>query len=443
MNKICFIFFCLLPVICFSQTLGQDKEGFSSLVLSGAILNLDLANEIASFAYYDCLGENDGLLIGGEVKGKSENGVSNLFDEGQLTNSSSISGLIGHYFLEGDNEKDVTTKITKLDAKYTAKDKEQRQNFSKLRSLHSNNSDNSDFTGPFDDTNLNTVIYSGGDKREVKKILALVKNKIDELNKISPKSPEQNRALNSLKSVETELGKVLTTIDELVKIEDEIEDEELELYHWGSLIYTRWQVSGVTFRQDTGNQEPAINLRFPKIEFNGWRGELGYNFKYGKSFVGVAAAGNYTNNISELEQKTFTFILDDATIEPGTLRTTSTISAYGADEFDDFHRYDLLLDYSRIIRIKGSEKLMLSLNPYIRHSFFHNSRDFKDHTNMGVGLFAINVLKSQLLGGAFIQFNDVFGKNNTTEETKTSLDRANFGLVVRFGFTGIDVKDKG
>lgn len=443
MNRICFFFVCCFPVVSFSQTLGQDKEGLSSLVLSGAILNLDLANEIASFSYYDYLGKQDGLLVGGELKGKSENGISNLFDEGKLTNSSSISGLIGHYFYEGEwGNKD---KIPKLREKYDEKRTEQIQNFDELIRLQSNNSGNVDFDEVFDKTNLKTVVDSGGDKEKVKKVLTPVKSKIEELNKSKSRTAEQNKALNSLKKVKNGLDKVLATIDKLVGIEDdieEIEDEEIELYHWGNLIYTRWQVSGVTFRQDTGNQEPTIDLRFPKTKFNGWRGEVGYNLKYGKSFVGLAVAGNYTNNISELEEKTFTFTLDDATIEPGTLRTSSTLSAYGADEFDDFHRYDLLFDYSRIIKIKGSEKLMLSLNPYIRHSFFHNSRDFEDNTNMGVGLFAINVAKSQLLGGAFVQFNDVFGRNETTEETKTTLDRANFGLVIRFGFTGIDVKEK-
>ena len=131
----------------YGQVLGQDKDGFSSIQLPSANINLDFTNKVttASFsqllnycktsseleegvAWADYFIEKETLvlgkdkseiskdignafvnfkksskstkrlLLGLELKGRSENGFSLILDEGLLATSASAIGTVGHYW---------------------------------------------------------------------------------------------------------------------------------------------------------------------------------------------------------------------------------------------------------------------------------------------------------------------------------------------------------
>lgn len=133
-----------LPCLSGAQSLGQDREGFSTIVLPSANLNLDLQNKVASFSYYrdffpkidnsykefnidsvykesypdkdnfvkgilsrwDTVStsikkhkKNNSFLLGVDLKGSATDGLSGLFSEEKVTSSSSIGFMIGKRFL--------------------------------------------------------------------------------------------------------------------------------------------------------------------------------------------------------------------------------------------------------------------------------------------------------------------------------------------------------
>lgn len=126
--------------VTYSQSVGQDADNFSSIVLPSANISLDLTEAIANFSFYkdvrweferitennldaifelksktlqevikefkSTLNDNNGLkdksknfkffVWGLDIKGKSKNGISNLFSSDRVSSSSSISGLFGY-----------------------------------------------------------------------------------------------------------------------------------------------------------------------------------------------------------------------------------------------------------------------------------------------------------------------------------------------------------
>lgn len=118
-----------------SQVLGQDKEGFSSIILPSATFNVDLTDKVATLNYYQENVLNDfkdekylseeecnaiskdtaeyklklldswkkqesnyrklSLVFGGDLKGSSSDGISMLIKNEQLMTGATVSALIG------------------------------------------------------------------------------------------------------------------------------------------------------------------------------------------------------------------------------------------------------------------------------------------------------------------------------------------------------------
>ncbi len=124
--------------ITYAQLLGQDKDGFSSIVLPSATFDLDLANNVASFSFYqdiyrsatevnykddfdcvyntnsqdeleDCIRNNwstnerifkdnprnNYQMVGLDIKGKSSDGIATIVAGEQVSTNASISGMYG------------------------------------------------------------------------------------------------------------------------------------------------------------------------------------------------------------------------------------------------------------------------------------------------------------------------------------------------------------
>nr|WP_299173202.1 hypothetical protein [uncultured Allomuricauda sp.] len=471
------------------QTLGQDAEGFSSLVLPASVLNLDLANEIASFSYYETLSTNGNWLFGGELKGKSENGISNLFKESELAASASISSLVGHYFGEQKKpDRDATNKRNSIKQLKAALETRESDIVWEIDALLKNGQEISSMTFVENrkiyldvharetkqkmENHLNSLIdkrkslenqlkakeeEKAGFEKEQKE-LGNKKNNFnggeDELQKINAElatlQEKKDKAIQEIRLIGSKivnLSSITNRISQIIDIKNETDtldnqenDIKDDFSYYSSLVFLRLSADGATYREDAANGAEILDDRFPRKTFNGFRAEAGVNHNIGNFYLGISLAGNYTNNLSELDATSFTLIVDDNTTDPGLLRTTRSIEAFGADEVDTFQRYDVNLDAAFLIPIRSSKELSLSINPYGRYFHYVNS-EFKDRLDFGVGIFALNAAKGQLLGGALIQYNDVFGANDKPEDDFSSFDRVSFGLVVRFAFSGFDLEN--
>lgn len=472
----------------YSQILGQDAEGFSSLVQPASLINLDLANEIASFSYYQNFCSD--WLIGGELKGKAENGISNLFQDGDITASASISALLGHYFGEGkkDNPDANATRerINRDRAVLEAQDDNLVQSFDGfLKQAHAvgtltfaeNRKLYVDIHSRADLATLKNQETGLSDKRksqnkekdkktidlkdEEKKLTSYksqlqsfsesdveFKALMDSINKSGEKVEELVREIRGIESKLINLDAMVDALQKLQVIRndtDELDTEERnikdEFTHYSFLTFLRLSAEGATYRQDAANGAEDLDERFPSRNFNGFRVEAGLNYNRKGNYLGFSLAGNYTNNLSELSATSFTLIVDDNTTNPGLLRTTRSIEAFGAGKVDEFQRYDVNLDAAFLIDIDQSKELSISVNPFGRYYHYVNS-NFEDRLDFGLGIFAINSAKAQLLGGAVVQYNDVTGANDDPTKDITAIDRVSFGLIVRFAFSGIDLSTK-
>lgn len=144
-NKIKVLGMLFLVLVCNqttkAQTLGQDNNGFSSIVLPSSNLNIDGTNDVITISYIQldrfvkkdeqrkkfstnkcfhdnndedsikkCIKEqwkntesnynknNTSLLYGIELKGTSKTGLTTIFNKELLANSASINGVFGYHF---------------------------------------------------------------------------------------------------------------------------------------------------------------------------------------------------------------------------------------------------------------------------------------------------------------------------------------------------------
>lgn len=131
------------------QILGQDSEGYSTILVPSASLNLDIVNSNASFSFYklikkredkptnyipfincqfsqnkkDCLNESiksitstkekNKLLIGFDLKGGVKEGITSLFSDEKITASSSLGGVIGLSFSRIKAKKNAAEIVSK------------------------------------------------------------------------------------------------------------------------------------------------------------------------------------------------------------------------------------------------------------------------------------------------------------------------------------------
>ncbi|WP_420320113.1 hypothetical protein [Flagellimonas sp.] len=438
-QKIFSVLVFLVVIKSLGQSIGQDVDGFSTIVIPSAVLNLDLANEVASFSYTGYLGENKDFLLGGELKGKSKNGLSSIFNESELVATSEVSGIFGYYFLETTNvdSKDQSVK-DKIKSEKNRVDIQADACRNKIMELH----EQLILVGLMDENEKNNSFLELFSKKipDIKTQQNKIYNLKSELENDS--STEKSRKLFLLSEVYGLISQYILFRTQLNQLNNKINESPLSVVTKGSFVYTRWGANGIGYRQDLNNGSSILKERIPKETFNGWRGEIGYNYRWNTNFIGFSVAANYMNNISDLSENTFDLVVEDDSIEPGFLRSTTTVEAFDASEVDEFHRYDLNADFAHVFQLKPDKALNLSLNPYIRHLMYANSATYNHRTDVGVGLFAFNGSQSKLLGGAFVQLNDTFNINRNPENETTTVDRINFGLVVKVAFSGIDVEKK-
>jgi hypothetical protein len=209
----------------------------------------------------------------------------------------------------------------------------------------------------------------------------------------------------------------------------------------------RGTFTGSDFKYDLKNDETTIESRFVDKTFNGYSVEMGFTKNYRNyNFLGLSSSLNYANNLNALTSTTFKLEKEDTTISDGTFTRSEEIKALSGI-YDTFLRYDINFDYLRLIPLKENlnstpedkqSHLYLSINPYLRHRIYENANTLKNNTIVGIGLHAYNSKDNKLMGGLFIQTNDLFGVH--TDEGSTLGKRISFGVVAKFSFKGLKVE---
>lgn len=251
----------------------------------------------------------------------------------------------------------------------------------------------------------------------------------------------QSTSVSSLiKSYES----ILALLEKLEKSEDN--GFYKNIYTNSNLIYLRGTFTGSDFKYDLKNDETTIESRFVDKTFNGYSVEMGFTKNYRNyNFLGLSSSLNYTNNLNALTSTTFKLEKEDTTISDGTFTSSEEIKALSGI-YDTFLRYDINFDYLRLIPLKENlnstpedkqSHLYLSINPYLRHRIYENANTLKNNTIVGIGLHAYNSKDNKLMGGLFIQTNDLFGVH--TDESSTLGKRISFGVVAKFSFKGLKV----
>ncbi len=203
-----------------------------------------------------------------------------------------------------------------------------------------------------------------------------------------------------------------------------------------NLYYFRSSFKGSDYTIDLGKDNTTINSRFIGENFQEYSLETGITKQInGYHFFGLNLRYNYTSNLDNLSSKKYSLEEIDSTLTQGEFTTTQEVNAL-VGEFEKFNRYDINFDYIYLLDLKaksnaeGESNFLLSINPYFRH---HIIEDKKNNTTIGLGFHSFSVSKNRLLGGIFIEANDVF-----KVASEVSLGRRiNYGLVVKYSLKDI------
>jgi hypothetical protein len=426
-----------------AQVFGIDNEGYSTILKPSAQLNLDLTNKVATVDFIKSsatTNSNKYIYWGGKLTGVVENDVSFLFSEEKIASSASIDGLIGL-----SESKKVTRNshaISELDDKLNNLDDRLIKSIEDFNTNQiANNPADIEFIKelkkslklplPLPFTSLKKIKEANESKiyDETRRILF-------ELNLEGKRSDEINQLKKQLKELnkfEGNISRKLNSIIDDLKRQDEIVDEianfiSKDEYRF-NLIYLRGGVNGSSFKYDLNNGNPLLDKRFVEKVFNGTQLEIGYNYNIENHYTGVSFQYAYLNNLSGLDEKSYSFGTADSTVTNGSLAASESFKAFSGD-FDTFSRFSFNFDYVRLIQVTKNSSSYISLNPYIRHRIYSGSRTIKRHTVLGGGLYLFDTNKGKLLGGLFIQTNDLFGTNKT-EDINTFGKTIIVGLVAK------------
>ena len=278
---------------------------------------------------------------------------------------------------------------------------------------------------------------------------------LDVLSELERHKIRVEKELGNIESTTSDFSNLLELYNQLDKenragerILNNLDDIRNESYfEKETLIYARAAFIGSEFLFDSLNNAPTVDERFKKINFQGYRAELGYTQRFlDNHFFGFSSAVSYSSNQSELKKATFTLQSVDNTITPGTLSSSQTIESLQGN-FDRFLRFEINTDYIYFIPLLANPNannegevnvFFLGINPYLRHRFYKDAKNIKPHTVAGLGVHSFSTKDNKLMGGLFVQTEDLLGTN--TDSDSTFLQRINFGLIVKFAIEGFKPK---
>lgn len=439
----------LLPDHLLAQVLNQDQDGYSTLVFPGTNLGLDVSNNVANFSFYQARPAGWLNFWGLELKGKEKEGLVNLFSGGSPAIGAQGNLLLGHRgfwdkkVLLSPEQKVELDNLRKEEAEIDARlisSKTQGELLLKII-------EQSSIPGVSDlhDLGQNVLFRTEPNKinsmLEVFKDSAIVRRLQDDMKYFS--DPIWDVVEHFIAIIEKIRVDGFTRIIELYESIEDI--EENNVLYISYKFFLRGGIEGSGFRVNANVPNSSdIDERFPKQSFTGWNAELGYNWQLNKQqskhydYIGFSYRLRYMTNMDDLDSHEFTIAQEDTTFIGGKLTTTTKVTALEST-IDKFYRHSISFDYVRAIETntQGSgqpSNLYLVINPYIRHHIYDNRSNLNHNTVLGFGLHAYSVKKQRIMGGLFVQTNDLLSADPLGQ-------RISVGLIARFNFSGFDLAE--
>lgn len=437
-----------------AQVLNQDKEGYSTLVFPGGNISLDLANNLATFSYADFSSEskqiNDSIrrlgFWGLELQGKEKEGILSLFSGGKVAVSGIGNILLGSRWIKS-KKRSLTNSIEKkrnlLRLRYTAIEKHViiKRNTAEALLTKIYAFESSEFKLLAKE---GIKIYSAIDPDTLMNRLSLFEISIEAQKQKIPANYKEAPIWDTISLFTTLFDEeYLDTLRSRKKILSQLENiKALEIGTDVTSLFFRGGFSASSFKLDENSSAVTIDERFKEKNFTGWNTEVGWNLQRNFfNYFGVTYRLQYSNNLDDLEAQEFSFTQVDTNIPNSQLSTTEKVNALSG-EFDEFFRHSLNFDYVRTLKIgengvsSQNSNLFLVVNPYLRHNIYQDSRKLKNNTVAGFGLHAFNSEKQKLMGGIFIQTNDLFGVHAGDDNALGK--RISIGLIAKVGFSGFE-----
>ncbi|CAM1364102.1 hypothetical protein [Tenacibaculum xiamenense] len=479
MKKICLIIFLLLSIAIKAQNYGTDVEGYSTIYTPGITLGLDVVNNQLDFNYFDVVRKKGGInranFYGIRLLGDANDGIANIVSSGKVNAGVNLDVVYGYKRFRTKNKNQVLIKakekqknlLIALKTPDANGFKQLIEDIKKAAIIKFINDLRSSYQGidPVVAVNIKSSIGNKkweDAKRELKSLDnyfgKMVLTEIEFFDDLRFKTGAKGHVFLENKNVR---GGIIEKLDENIRVTSlpnwSNDKRNLKRFE-ASIKQARNQYDSITqqiaklktrsessinqkflmkmgffkqeFKYDLNNGAPTSSERLKNQEFTGLSFDIIYNIQWRHNyFMGFSLRGQRANNFSSLEIKEITFG------EAGT-ENSETLNAY-AGPYDTFNRYSVNSDFMWINKLK-KEGIYLIVNPYLRHFIYEGADQLKNNTNIGLGLNLFNSSGSKILGGAFIQANDVFGVN-----TKQSLGKSiAFGITVKVAFEGFDFIEK-
>lgn len=436
-----FLWVVLITTDALSQGLTQSADGKSTIPIKGSAVGLDISKTEASFGYNN-LDQSIKTkkvrgLYGVELKAKNEEGFGNLFSNGDLVPSGSLTGFAGITFSNAFNSTEVAeeAKRRQLNTALTNYRHDFRIKLQIDFTTHINSICIKFISDPIHRvqtiTNLTNILAQLSDlNREI------FYDKIKSLTDVDPDIEAAYLNLISYAKEEKE---------EFLRVGQDMQGDLENLHNlYTKSSYQRFTIFGfggitaINFKHFIGIDSANLSKSFDNIDDRGGNFGLGINYQWRNLWFGLTYSYVSTNNFSVLKKKDYT------------LRTTSTVNSqalieetkitgysgkYGTLELNNLN-FDLVIR----LRLDKSFKSTLLINPYIRASIF--SRDtnlLPGTTNVGSGFY---FLKGKFLGGLYVELPDIdnnLEKAKPTDEQnlRPASKRLTFGIVTKISLASL------
>jgi hypothetical protein len=435
------------------QWLTNSTEGEGSFLFKGSNIALNLGNPEFSFTLNNLNKpvkvstpqDNFFVFYGGGIKAKSEEGIGNLFDIGNLVPSAKFNGYTGFRF---SNSFDPT---------YVAL--EQEINNQGIALIAQQN------------INFATIMSDAIDDE----ILKIPPSNINTTNQVVKDwkaalvSLQPQAFFNFLKSYQSKPGNNFGSPDNAIvanivanltsKVKEILNDNATALkvlkenlinakndyerkYLWKLLIFTFGGIDALSFRRI--DQINTINLpgSFIKEEFRGGNVGVGVNYQINRLRFGATYSYKKTNNFNLLDKTDYKLItITSSASTTQTLTQEKTITGYSGT-YGEVEINELNADLIYNVSLGKESETYALLNPYFRSNVFsRKSQLLPDSYSLGLGTYFFSE-QSKFLGGIYVELPDVenaYEKLKPVEDQniRTAIRRFNFGIIARFSLNSL------
>jgi hypothetical protein len=410
------------------QVLNQDAEGNSSIVYSGGTLGFDVGKTELSLTYNNLYSplikfKKTKLLWGIGAKGKTENGIAELFNGGNFLPSVEANGVLGlawNLTSKGKNGTIVWYQYEiKRDQLYEEIDKT-IEDYTLYISVKAALLDSSILK--------DSVLLLQGNSND---LITFIDKKISK----STTSKKDKEALDDIKSRTTWYVKTTDAQDvKLNKLFEADTDSFNGKRFVRHLLYFSPSITGTGFDYFKDSSGTFLNYFGKKTSIN-WSFNIGYNHQNGRVLFGAAVGLESLSNLSELKTKDYSISSsqkDSTTNE--ILSTTTKKTAYTLNDYYTYMRINVLIDFAYFMPVEDGNSGSIIWNGYGR-LFVPITETIKAQPSMNFGVGAYWLDKTgKFTGGIYCQVNDIWNSRNQVTTPDPWYEKLSFGLITRFNF---------